>query len=87
MNYIPSGCKESDMIERLERAHTRTLFAETFWDPASSGPVAQLSPQDFSWLLLSGFQFLFLDLLLSFVYTLRLLEHIFQSFLWVKNVS
>ena len=35
------------------RTHTRTLFGETFWDLASSGPVAQLSPQDFPWLLSS----------------------------------
>lgn len=59
------------------RTHTHT-FAETFWDPcplgllhsfcwdlwdpASSRPVAQLSPQDFSLGFFSKFQFLFLDL-------------------------
>ena len=78
----------SAVSDNAHHAHTRALFAEAFWDLAPLGLLhSSHRTTSLGFFLLSGFQFPFLDLLSSFVYALLLLEHIFQSFLWVKNVS
>ena len=68
------------------RTHTHFLVRSGSWH--SLGLLHNYHRRtSLDFFLLSGFQFLYLYLLSSFVSALLLLEQIFQLFFWVKNVS
>ena len=75
---VRSAVSDNPPPHTYTRTHTHFLVRSGSWH--SPG----LHRTSLNFFLLSGFQFLYLDLLSSFVSALLLLEQIFQLFFWVK---